>query len=663
MTKAIRTIEDLSTEFLSQALGGKVASYSCERIGTGQVGECYRIHLEYAPEQTGPASAVIKLAASGALSQGSGRRLGIYRRESHFYSDIAPTLEGCPFVVKCYDTAVDGENNTFHILLEDIRPAVVGNEIIGASLEDARLSLKALGTLQRASWNLTYPEWLNTGTMASQTYLQKIWKAFLDRYGEKVKHDHRQVVERWLSCFDKYAAKLMEPGTKRCLIHGDYRLDNMLFRHDPGEQVSLSVVDWQMLNLGPAFQDLGFFLGVSVPTDLRRAHGEELVQVYYEALGPNPPFTLAECHQGLREQAFMGLPLAFASPMILEQTTRGDEMFLTMLDRLATYLIDLNAVETLPDPAAPTPLAVNSQDEISHPAGDDPLHNESWYFDVADIDQGIGVWVRLGVTPNQPGSWYNALICGPGRPTVAVVDFQTPTPGPDLVINSDKIKATHTPDEPLKQYRLTLIGRGESFDDPAALLCGERGRPVPVHVDLTWHTTGTPYQWRIATRYEIPCTVTGTILVDDSVTTLSHAPGQRDHSWGTRDWWSFDWVWSAFHLDDGTQLHGVQVRLPTGAVGVGYIQSTTIPIAELSGVDVMEQVSPDGLPQTALIKYSSDAAEDVVLHIKPLGQAPVRLESPDGRLSLFPRLWAEVCSQDGRKGVGWIEWNFCQGSR
>ncbi|KAF9882891.1 hypothetical protein FE257_004905 [Aspergillus nanangensis] len=623
MAKPIQTIDNLSTEFLSEALQTKVASYSCERIGTGQVGECYRIHLQYAPDETGPATAVIKLAASGALSQGSGRRLGIYKRESQFYSDIAPALEGCPAVVKCYHTAVDADNDGFHILLEDISPAVVGNDIKGASLEEARLAVQALGALQRTSSGTSHPEWLDTGIGASQTYLQTIWKAFLERYGEKVKPEHRQVVDRWLSCFDSYAAKLMAPGSKKCLIHGDYRLDNMLFRQEP---VSFAVVDWQMLNLGPAFQDLGFFLGVSVPTELRREHANELIEIYHKALGPNPPFTLDQCIQGVREQAFIGLPLAFASPMILEQTARGDEMFLTMLDRMATHVLDLNAVETLPAPAAPKPLSVNPQDEASHPAGADPLHNESWYFDVADTAQGVGVWVRLGVTPNQPGSWYNALICGPGRPTVAVVDFEAPTPGADLVINCDKIKATHSPDDPLKEYRLTLIGRGESFADPAALLRGERGDPVAVHIDLTWHTTGTPYQWRIATRYEIPCTVSGSILVDNDVTTFAHAPGQRDHSWGVRDWWSFDWVWSAFHLDDGTHLHGVQVRLPTGPVGIGYIQSPTVPIAELSGVDVMEQVSPEGLPQTALIRYSSDAAEDLVLHLTPMGQAPLLSE-------------------------------------
>ncbi|KAI9375033.1 kinase-like domain-containing protein [Aspergillus egyptiacus] len=656
---SIQRIQDISAEFLSHALGRRVVSFSCAQIGTGQVGECHRLRLEYAPDETGPATVVVKLGASGRLSRESGWRLGIYERESRFYAEVAPALDA-PTLAKCYHTVADRDRDVFHILLEDISPATVGDEITGASLEQARLALSALGQLQRASMAISRPEWVDAGVGASQASLQHLWKGFMHRYGAKVKPEHQEVVARWVSCFDGYATKVRSETTTKCLVHGDYRLDNMLFHYEGDNPVSVWVVDWQMLTMGSVFQDLAYFIGMSVPTELRRKHIHDLLQVYLDGFGPDPPFTMEDCLQGIRELVFMGLPLAFASPMILEQTDRGDEMFLAMLDRLATFIIDLNAVEILPAPAPPSPLRVDPRDEGHHSADDHPLHNESLYFDVADLEQGIGVWVRLGVTPNQPGSWYNALICGPGRPTVAVTDFHAPNPGPDFVINSETIKATHTAEVPLERYRVTLIGRGESYDDPADLLHGKKGKPVTVHIDLTWHTAGTPYQWSIATRYEIPCTVSGTILVDSTVTQFTHAPGQRDHSWGVRDWWSFDWVWTAFHLEDGTHLHGVQVRVPPAPVSVGYIQGPGLAIAELNGVDVTEQVAPDGLPKTAIISYSSPASEQIVLHVRPRGQAPVRLDAPDGRLSFFPRLWAEVEAQDGRKGVGWVEWNFCQ---
>ena len=81
-------------------------------------------------------------------------------------------------------------------------------------------------------------------------------------------------------------------------------------------------------------------------------------------------------------------------------------------------------------------------------------------------------------------------------------------------------------------------------------------------MNLEWATDGTPYKYRLATRYEIPCTVSGTVSIDGKSYRFDAVAGQRDHSWGVRDWWSMDWVWSALHLDDGTHVHGVNIRIP-----------------------------------------------------------------------------------------------------
>ncbi len=44
------------------------------------------------------------------------------------------------------------------------------------------------------------------------------------------------------------------------------------------------------------------------------------------------------------------------------------------------------------------------------------------------------------------------------------------------------------------------------------------------------------------------------------------------------------------------------------------------------------------------------------------GQAPEalrigRLTGVDGRVSEFPRAWVNITTNDGRSGVGWMEWN------
>ena len=50
------------------------------------------------------------------------------------------------------------------------------------------------------------------------------------------------------------------------LMHGDYRLDNMLF--DP-DRTRITVVDWQTVGIGLPGRDLAYFTGTSLEPELR----------------------------------------------------------------------------------------------------------------------------------------------------------------------------------------------------------------------------------------------------------------------------------------------------------------------------------------------------------------------------------------------------------
>jgi len=97
-----------------------------------------------------------------------------------------------------------------------------------------------------------------------------------------------------------------------------------------------------------------------------------------------------------------------------------------------------------------------------------------------------------------------AFVCGPDRPTVAIIDFAAPMPsGQELTVAADGLLAQHTCEEPLERFRVRLEATGESHEDAADLLTGAAGDRVPVSLDLTWQTLGEPYAYRVATRYEI----------------------------------------------------------------------------------------------------------------------------------------------------------------
>jgi hypothetical protein len=650
---------DLTAAWLTTAIGaGDITDFTVERIGTGQMSECYRVQLSYAdtaPRSDRPASVVLKVAATDPMSRQTGMTLGLYEREVCFYRDIAPRLQGP--VSSCYHTGFDAASGIFDVLLEDANPAVVGDEIQGATTAQAQIAVTELARLQGpllGDATLADAPWLNRDAPINQALIAALHAGFVDRYGDQIAPQHRMVCERLVGGFDGYLAEEAAAGRIHGLVHGDYRLDNMLFGAG-GAARPLTVVDWQTVTWAPAMTDLAYFLGCALPVEDRRENYDALLADYHRALGPDAPITLADVREGVRRQSFFGVMMAIVSSMLVERTERGDAMFMTMLQRHCEHVLDTDALAIVPAPAPVEPLCPSTDDESAHTATDEPLWSESWYADFADAAQGFGGWLRLGLIPNQQTAWLHALLCGPGLPTVAVVDFEVALPSDPWTVHTGTIDFTHSADEPLRSYRMALRGQGQSYQDPAGLLRAEPGTPAEVELDLEWTTDGTPYQYRIATRYEIPCTVTGSVTIDGRRYTLDAAPGQRDHSWGVRDWWSMDWIWSALHLGDGTHLHAVGIKIPSvPQVSIGYIQDRGGRVTELQTIASVQTFDADGLSVGATLAVEPGG---ITATVDVRGHGPLRLVAQDGRVSQFPRVWATVTTADGRTGVGWLEWN------
>lgn len=657
--------DDLTASWLSDKIGagaaGPVADFAVERIGTGQMSECYRVALNYVDAGSdGPRSVVLKVAATDPVSRQTGLALGLYEREVCFYRDIAPRIGGP--IAPCYHAAVDTSTGVFDLLLGDAGPAVVGDEIAGATTEQARLGVLELARLDGpllGDTALAEASWLNRESPLNQAMITPLYAGFVDRYGEQIAPNHRLVCERLVGAFDGYVEA--EAQQMRGLVHGDYRLDNMLFGTAEADR-ALTVVDWQTVSWGPALTDLAYFLGTALPAPDRREHYDALLLAYHEALGPGTPISLAEVREGVRRQSFFGVMMAIVSSMLVERTERGDRMFMTMLQRHCDHALDTDALATLPVPApnpeSSGPLRPSEEDELAHTATAEPLWSESWYADFADTAQGLGGWFRVGLVANQKTAWVHALLCGPDLPTVAVVDSEVPLTSESQdpwVLRTDAFELGHSAGTPLQTYRVDLRGRAQAYSDSSALLRGEPGTPVDMTLNLEWATDGTPFKYRLTTRYEIPCTVSGAVTVGDTSYHVNSVPGQRDHSWGVRDWWSMDWMWSAVHLDDGTHLHGVNIRIPgIPAVSTGYIQDRDGKLTELDAVSSGETFGDNGLPLSAT--FSLDPAE-ITADVEVRGLAPVSLTAADGRVSQFPRAWVSVTTADGRTGVGWMEWN------
>jgi hypothetical protein len=303
-------------------------------------------------------------------------------------------------------------------------------------------------------------------------------------------------------------------------------------------------------------------------------------------------------------------------------------------------------------------------DEARHTPDGEDLWNESYYCDFVRSDGSMGGWLRLGLYPNRQAAWWTTWILWPDRPGLCSVDYRAPIPPGDGLVSDASIGPDDTTDQrieielvhPLESFRLAASAPARFIHPPEAVYTsGEQtGPPARLDLDLTWTTDGVPYHYDLTTRYEIPCLVTGTVAIGGETFRVD-GQGQRDHSWGVRDWWAFGWCWCSVRLEDGTRVHLADIRIPDMPVFFGYIQKPG-EIHPATALTVSEQVGQHGFPSKGRIDIT--AGDSLGLEVTPVAFGPVLLRNDeDGRVSRFPRAMITCRTDDGRTGAGFIEWN------
>jgi len=304
-----------------------------------------------------------------------------------------------------------------------------------------------------------------------------------------------------------------------------------------------------------------------------------------------------------------------------------------------------------------SPNEVTTADEGRHPAGPEDLWGESWYLDWAAPDASYGGYVRLGLYPNLGLSWWWIALVG-ADPLVLVVDHTLPCPEGDAALapsaGATSVELTIT--KPFERFRVVSEAVGVELADPAQAFHGLGGPSVPVRLDLEWASRSEAFPYAMTTRYEISSWVTGSVTVGDETMTVDCA-GQRDHSWGVRDWWQFPWNWTSGHLDDGSFFHAARSIIPNlDLFATGYTVGTDGTLVEAEVVENEVDIDDEKLPTAARQQIGP-----VSFTTEPVGHAPILLVAPDGRETRFPRAMCRYTTTDGRSGTGWTEYNWPPG--
>ena len=186
-------------------------------------------------------------------------------------------------------------------------------------------------------------------------------------------------------------------------------------------------------------------------------------------------------------------------------------------------------------------------------------------------------YVRIGLYPNLGAVWYWACVVGEGRPLVTVIDHEVAAArrasGRSRSAPSG-LWADHTCETPLDHFSLGLEAFGVALDDPAEVYGAVPRRPG---ADRLRPRVGDRRRGRSATRRRRPATRcrAGCTARSSSATRRIDfdGHGQRDHSWGVRDWWT-----SGVVLDRGPARRrhplprGDAPARPGSTGRVGYVQ-------------------------------------------------------------------------------------------
>ena len=331
-------------------VAARVNDLRATAVGTGQMADNYRLHLDYAGDRgDAPASLVVKVPSQNPQSRASGAAGG-YGTETRFYKDLA---DGVAIrTPRCFHADISESNEEFVLVLEDLAPAEQGDQIRGCDVAEARLALENLAGLHGSRWcdaTLDDLPWLNRVTPDVAAMFSGLMKpateAFIMRYEGRLGEGDAEVLRHFA---DNASGWLVQRSERFAPVHGDYRLDNLLFGTPEGG-APVAAVDWQTLSIAQPGRDVGYFLGNSLVPELRRAHERELVEAYHRALESHgvSGYSFDECYEDYRHGHFQGPLVTVLGAMGVIQTDRGDDMFMAMASRSCAAIRDLDCESLL----------------------------------------------------------------------------------------------------------------------------------------------------------------------------------------------------------------------------------------------------------------------------------------------------------------------------
>ena len=337
--------EVLSPEWMTAALSQKFPGIEVTNVIRGELIQRVATNQRFTIECAGgvPDGLSPHLCLKGYWGEYGESYRHVSATETFFYRDIADSTG--MRTLRSVATVFDVEKRHGVVITEDVveQGAVFLDSLSPYSVDQVAESLGQLAKLHAATW--CSPEYENAAWLAPHLdhYLMRrgvpdILVNFDGPIGagvpEKVR-DAQALVDAFGSL-----AQVTATDSPWCLMHGDCHVGNVFLDADGRP----SFTDWQMIQRGPWYLDVGYHIGSTLDPEDRRANEDDLLRSYLDVLSASgvsaPSFESARdlIRRGYLEGFFLWAITLKVDPPI---TTR-------LLYRLGTAVADHDAFASVP---------------------------------------------------------------------------------------------------------------------------------------------------------------------------------------------------------------------------------------------------------------------------------------------------------------------------
>ncbi|MBN1786651.1 MAG: hypothetical protein JW825_06680 [Candidatus Methanofastidiosa archaeon] len=294
--------------------------------------------------------------------------------------------------------------------------------------------------------------------------------------------------------------------------------------------------------------------------------------------------------------------------------------------------------------------------DILHDHNDRREWNESFYFNFYDIKNDICGFMRMGLKPNKDEK---SMFCFLMLPDGSFVGSRSSVP-----LENEELRVSGL------EYRIIERERSWrlSFDGPMKVF-GGNGDTLKVNFDLVFSGINKVFNYRecvsgfkeaisqsVASEHlEQFGSITGILKLDGKGMQID-ATGERDHSWGERDWNSPKmWIWLTAQFSKDVALNVTKLCVPQGEVDAGFFH--------IAGVDhpivcaaIDTRFGKDGAPVSFQMELTDKNGDARTVRAAIIKNVKMPFESDNGlETSIMHETLAEY-EFEGRKGYGIAEY-------